>query len=89
MLITVSIEELNEILINCIVNDDTCDTYLDMSFLDLGYDSIDLLELMMKIEEEANIELTDESAVMYASTRDDVRKLKTEMSKHLNARLSV
>ena len=48
---------------------------------DLGADSLDLVELVMALEEEYNLEITDEDAEKIQTVGDAIEYIKSHMSK--------
>ena len=48
---------------------------------DLGADSLDLVELVMALEEEYNMEITDEDAEKIQTVGDAIEYIKSHMSK--------
>lgn len=47
---------------------------LDKSFAELGVNSLDVVELLMNIEDDMEIEFTDEESLMFTNLNDIIRK---------------
>jgi acyl carrier protein len=56
---------------------DSKDTLSDMTFHDMGFDSLDMVELLMEVEDEFDIEIPDEQAELWKSPTDVTSYLKS------------
>jgi len=49
----------------------------DMMFDDMGFDSLDMVELLMEVEDEFDIDIPDEQAELWKSPTDVISYLKS------------
>lgn len=75
-----SFEKVSQI-ISLQLSIDKDDVKLESSFDDLGMDSVDRVEIIMKLEEEFNIEIKDEDADAFSKVKDIVDYIEKQEKK--------
>lgn len=74
------LERLKEIIAD-VLSIDTNEITMDSSFVeDLGYDSLDVVEIIMGIEEELDIKIPDEAAENIATVGDAMEEIKKSLN---------
>ena len=74
------LERLKEIIAD-VLSIDTNEITMDSSFVeDLGCDSLDVVEIIMGIEEELDIKITDEAAENIATVGDAMEEIKKSLN---------
>ncbi len=74
------LEKLKKIIVE-VLNVEENDITMDTTFIDdLGADSLDVFQIIMAIEEEFDIEISNEDAEKIVSVGDAVERIKEELN---------